>query len=117
MVLMGQRRTENREDAIAGALHDVTVVAMDGADHQLQRRVNDSSSLLGVEVLHQVHRTFNIGEQGTDRFAFAFKTFSRRLLGNHLFTRRLCSLGKIWRRGGRSQACSTVSTKVGVGWV
>ena len=35
MVLVGDRRAEQREDAVAGGLHDVAVVAMDRIDHQL----------------------------------------------------------------------------------
>ena len=38
MVLMGDRRAEQREDAVAGRLHDVAVIAMHRVDHQLQRR-------------------------------------------------------------------------------
>ena len=32
---MRDRRAEQREDAVAGGLHDVAVVAMDRVDHQL----------------------------------------------------------------------------------
>jgi len=35
MVLMRQRRPEQRENAITRGLHDVPVVAMDRVDHQL----------------------------------------------------------------------------------
>ena len=36
---------KRREDAIAGGLHDVTVVAMDRLDHQLKRRIDDHAQL------------------------------------------------------------------------
>ncbi len=51
MVLVRDRRAEQREDAIAGALHDVAVVAMDRVDHQLERRIDNRARFFGVEVL------------------------------------------------------------------
>jgi hypothetical protein len=62
MILMGDGRAEQGEDAVAGRLHDVAVVAVHRVDHQLQRRIDDRSRLLGVEVLHQLHRTLDVGE-------------------------------------------------------
>jgi hypothetical protein len=59
---MGDGRAEQGEDAVAGRLHDVAVVAVHRVDHQLQRRIDDRSRLLGVEVLHQLHRTLDVGE-------------------------------------------------------
>src|SRR5229473_7045331 len=43
MVLVRDRGTEQGEDAVAGRLHDVTVVAMDRLHHQLERRVDDGA--------------------------------------------------------------------------
>ena len=51
MILVRDRRAEQREDAVAGRLHDVTVVAMHGVDHQLERRIDDRARLFRVEVL------------------------------------------------------------------
>ena len=53
MVLVRDRRAEQREDAIAGGLHDVAVVAAHRIDHQFQRRVDDRAGFLGIEVLLQ----------------------------------------------------------------
>ena len=71
MVLMRDRRTEQREDAVAGRLHDVAVVAMDRIDHQLQRRIDNRARLFGIEVAHQFGRTLDVGEQRGDRLALA----------------------------------------------
>ena len=71
MVLVRDRRAEQREDAVAGGLHDVAVVAMDRVDHQPQRRIDNRARLLGVEVLHQLHRALDVGEQRRDRLALA----------------------------------------------
>ncbi len=71
MVLVRDRRAEQREDAVAGGLHDVAVVAMDRVDHQLQRRIDDRARRLRVEVLHQFRRALDVGEQRGDRLALA----------------------------------------------
>jgi hypothetical protein len=42
---------------------------MHRVDHQLECRINDRARLLGVEVLHQIHRALDIGEQRRDRLA------------------------------------------------
>ncbi len=71
MVLMGDRRAEQGEDAIAGRLHHVPVVAMDGVDHQLQRGIDDCPGFLGIELLHQLGRALDIREQRRHRLALA----------------------------------------------
>ena len=40
MVLVRDRCAEQREDAVAGRLHDVPVVAMDRVDHRLERGID-----------------------------------------------------------------------------
>jgi hypothetical protein len=49
MVFVRGRCTEQREDAIAGRLYDITVVATDGIDHQLERRIDDRPRLFWVK--------------------------------------------------------------------
>ena len=51
MVLVGDRRAEQREDAVAGGLHDVAVVAMHRLHHQLERRIDDCARFFGVKIL------------------------------------------------------------------
>ena len=41
------RRAEQREDAVAGRLHDVAVIALDRVDHDAQRRVDNRPRLFG----------------------------------------------------------------------
>jgi hypothetical protein len=81
MVLMCERRTKQGEDAVAGRLHDVTVVAMGGVDHQPQRRIDDRAGLFRVEVLHQLGRALDISEQRRHRLALAVDCFGRRAIG------------------------------------
>ena len=53
MVLARHGCTEQREDAVAGALHDVPVVAADRVDHQLECGIDNLARLFGIEVLLQ----------------------------------------------------------------
>ena len=71
MVLMRDRRAEQREDAVAGRLRDVAAIAMHRRHHQLQHRVDDRARLLGIEVAHQLGRALDVGEQRGDRLALA----------------------------------------------
>ena len=50
------RRAEQREDAVAGRLHDVAVIALDRVDHDAQRRVDNRARLFGIHSLHQSWR-------------------------------------------------------------
>ena len=45
MVLVRNRSTEQREDAITSRLHDVAVIPPHRVDHQLQRRIDDRALL------------------------------------------------------------------------
>ncbi len=53
MPVCRRRCAEQREDAVAGRLHDVAVVAMRRVDHQLECGVDERARLLRVEVAHQ----------------------------------------------------------------
>ena len=76
MILVRDGRAEQCEDAVAGALHDVAVVAADRVDHQAQRRIDDRARFFGVEILLEFGRTLDIGKQRRDRLALAFEVFS-----------------------------------------
>ena len=62
VVIMGERSAKQGKDAITRLLHDISVVAMDRVDHQLERGIDSGTGLFRVEVLHQLHRTFDVGE-------------------------------------------------------
>jgi hypothetical protein len=90
MVLVRERCAEQREDTIAGRLHDVAVVTIDRIDHQLQCRIDDRARFFGVEILLQLGRSLDVCEQRRDRLALAFEAFSgRRLSYSNLRRRRL----------------------------
>ena len=47
---MSDRRTENGENAVAGRLHHIAVVAADRVDHELERRIDKPARLFGIEI-------------------------------------------------------------------
>ena len=73
---MRDGRAEQCEDAVAGALHHVAVVAMHRFDHQLQRRIDNRARLFGIEILLELGRAFDVREQRRHRLALALEIFS-----------------------------------------
>jgi hypothetical protein len=105
MVLVRDRRAEQREHAVAGGLHDVAVVAMDRIDHDADRWIDERASLLGIDVLDQIHRAFDIGEQRGDGFALAVESSSFSLFGRESYpvfrcASRLDGAGRVARKSG-----------------
>jgi len=103
---MRGRCAEEREDAVTGRLHDVPVVAMDSVDHQLKRRVDDRPRLLRVEVLHQLRRALDVGEQRRHRLAL---TLERR----RGFLRNEAHRGRRLRCGCLALGNSSIAVKRG----
>ncbi len=109
MILMRDGCAEQCEDAVAGGLHDVAVVAMHRVDHQLQRRVDNRACLLRVEVLLQLGRAFNIRKQCSDRLALTIERFGRsRLVYSDWNTLRARSI----RCRGRDKSSTAIATKL-----
>ena len=71
MVLVGDRRAEDRVNAVAGRMHDIAFVTAHRPNHDPQRRVDDRARLLGVEVRHQFRRAFDVRKQGGDHLSLA----------------------------------------------
>jgi len=70
-----RRRAEQREDSVAGGLHDVAVVAMHPFDQLSAPGSDESTRFFGIEILHEVHRTLDIGKQRGDSLALAARHF------------------------------------------
>ena len=66
---MRDRRAEQREDSVAGRLHDVAIVAAHRVDHQLECRIDNRARFFGIEILLEFRRSFDIREQRGDRLA------------------------------------------------
>jgi hypothetical protein len=88
MVFMSHRCAEQCEDAVAGGLGDITAVPAHCLHHQLERRIDDGAGFFGVEVLDQIHRSFDVGEQHSDCLALTLDIFGR---CNITYPNRSCS--------------------------
>ena len=73
VILMGERRAEQRHDPIAHHLVHRALVAVDGLHHALEHRVEELARLFGVAVGEQLHRALEIGEEDGDLLALAFE--------------------------------------------
>ena len=87
VILVRERRAEQRHDAVAHHLVDGALVAMDGLHHPFEHRVEELARLLGIAVGEQLHRALEVGEEHRDLLALAFegalevRIFSARCLG------------------------------------
>ena len=73
MVFVGERRSEERHDAVAQHLADCPLIAMDGFHHPLQNGSRILRASSGSRSAMKFHRPFQIGEQNGDLLALAFK--------------------------------------------
>ena len=78
MVLVGERRAEQRHDAVAHHLVDRALVAVDGLHHPLEDGIEELARLLGVAVGQELHRALEVGEEHGDLLALAFEGGSSR---------------------------------------
>ena len=100
MVFVGQRRPEQRHDAVTEHLVHRPLVAVYRLHHGVQGRVQDGPGLFRVEVADQLRRALEVGKEHRDLFAFPFQgAFGRQDL-----------LGKIGGRVG--ERCIAL----GAGW-
>jgi hypothetical protein len=73
MVLVGERRAEQRHDPVAHDLVDGALVAMHSFHHPLEDGVEEFPRLLGIAIGKQLHRALQIGEGDGDLLALAFQ--------------------------------------------
>ena len=73
VVLVRQRRAEQRHDAVAHHLVDGALVAVHRLHHALEHRVEELARLLRIAVGEQLHRALQVGEQHRDLLALAFE--------------------------------------------
>ena len=102
VLLMRDRRPEERHDAVAHHLVHRALVVVRGLDHPLEHRVEQASRVLGISIREELHRALQVGEQDGHVLALALQ----RALG------RANTLGEMHRRvrgrGGEARP--------GVGW-
>ena len=82
VVLVGERRAEERHDPVAHHLVDRALVAVDRLHHALEHGVEELARLLGIAVGEQLHRALQVGEEDRDLLALALQ---RRLGDQDLF--------------------------------
>ena len=105
MVLMGNRRPEQRHNAITHDLIHRPLVAVYGLHHALEHWVEELAGLFGVTVGQQLHRALEIRKEHRDLLALTFQgafggedflgEVGRGVAARNLRTRR-----NSWRRGG-----------------
>jgi len=93
MVLMRQRRPEERHDPVAHDLVHRTLVTVDGLHHVLENGIEKLAGFFRVTVGKHFHRPLQIGEE--DRHLLAF-TFEGGLQGENLFGEVPGGVG-LWR--------------------
>ena len=100
MVLVGERRAEQRHDAVAHDLVHGALVAVHRLHHALEHRIEERARLLGVAVGEQLHRALEVGEEHRDLLALALQRAPR---GEDL-------LGEVLRRVAVRRALGTRRT-------
>ena len=73
VILVRDRRAEQRHDPVAGELVDEALEALDPIREDLEEAVHDLRPRFRVELLRQLHRAFHVGEQHGDLLALAFE--------------------------------------------
>ena len=77
MIFVRDGSAKEREDAIAGGLSHIALVAMDRVHHELQGGIDQAAGVFGVEVFDEIHRALDIGKEGGDYPALAVCGASR----------------------------------------
>jgi hypothetical protein len=73
VILVRDRRPEQRHDAVAGVLVHCAFEAVHAVGENGEELVEDRVPLLRVELLGQLHRTLHVGEEDGDLLALALK--------------------------------------------
>ena len=73
VVLVRDRRAEERHDAVAGELVDRALEAVHAVGEDREEAVHDLVPLFGIDLLGELHRALHVGEQHRDLLALAFE--------------------------------------------
>ena len=73
VVLMCDRRAEQRHDAVAHDLIHGALVAVDGLHHPFEDWIEDLARLFRVAVGEQLHRAFQVGKEDSYLLPLAFQ--------------------------------------------
>ncbi len=70
---MGDGGPEERHDAVAGVLVDRSLEAVDAVGQDPEEAIEDPVPLLGVDLLGQLHRALDVGEEHRHLLALALQ--------------------------------------------
>jgi hypothetical protein len=73
VILVGERRAEQRHDAVTHDLVHRPLVAMDRLHHPFEHRIEQLARLLGIAVREHLHRALEVGEQDSDLLALTLQ--------------------------------------------
>jgi hypothetical protein len=73
VILVGDRRPEQRHDPVAHDLIDRALVAVDGLHHPFEHGVEELPGFFRILVGQQLHRPFQVREQDRDLLALPFE--------------------------------------------
>src|SRR4029453_11014430 len=73
VILVGDRRAEERHATVPGELVDEALESLGAVTEDAEEALHDLRPHLGVEVLRQLHRALHVGKQHGDELAFTLK--------------------------------------------
>jgi hypothetical protein len=111
VVLVRERRAEQRHDPVAHDLVHRPLVPVDRLHHPFEHRVEKLTGFLGIPVGEQLHRPLHVGEEHRDLLALALQGALRRedLLSEVLGGVGL-GRGEAWR-GGTIEGSRTLTAE------
>jgi hypothetical protein len=74
VVFVGERRTEQRHDAVAHHLVNGAFVLVNRRHHMFEDGVEEFARLLGIAISEQLHGALEVREQHCDLLALAFES-------------------------------------------
>jgi hypothetical protein len=73
VILVRDRRAEERHDPVARVLVDRPLEAVHAVGQDLEEAIEDAMPLLGVDALSQLHRALDVGEEHRHLLALALQ--------------------------------------------
>ena len=73
MILVRDRRAEQRHDPVAGELVDRPLEAVNALGEDREEAIHDPVPLLGIDLLGELHRALHVGEEDRHLLALAFE--------------------------------------------
>ncbi len=80
IVLVCDRSAEEREDAVAGEVLHRSTERLDGVDHAPDGGAQELARILGIELLRELRRPDDVGEQGGDDLPLLAHLAAHRLI-------------------------------------